>query len=52
MCEQPHPAAGSVNKIFGDTLPETSSDERDDRAFGDHAEHERWLRDNVPPHHH
>ena len=51
MPEQPPPSPDSVNKIFGETLPETSSDERDDRASEDRAEHERWLRDNIPPHH-
>ncbi|BBZ58764.1 hypothetical protein [Mycolicibacterium monacense] len=51
MTKQSKPAPDSVNKIFGETLPETSSDERDDRAFEDEAQHDRWLRDNIPPHH-
>ena len=38
--------------VFGDPLPETTADERDDRPP---AESERaaedWLRDQVPPHH-
>ncbi|MGE0220866.1 hypothetical protein [Mycolicibacterium sp.] len=41
----------AVNKIFGDPLPETTADERDDRSPDDDAERERWLRDNIPPHH-
>jgi hypothetical protein len=41
----------SVNKIFGDELPQSSSDERDERSAEHDAERDRWLRDNVPPHH-
>jgi hypothetical protein len=40
-----------VNKIFGDALPEITTDERDIASPDDDAEHERWLRDNIPPHH-
>jgi hypothetical protein len=38
-------------EVFGDVLPETTSDERDPdpRAEGDG--HEGWLRRQVPPHH-
>ena len=40
-------------EVFGDVLPETTADERDD---GDGAPAEekgtdRWLREQVPPHH-
>jgi hypothetical protein len=42
-----------LDEVFGDVLPETTSDERDDRddrdAGGDASD--RWLRDQVPPHH-
>ncbi|MGL5809206.1 MAG: hypothetical protein ACRCYQ_04605 [Nocardioides sp.] len=42
-------------EIFGDVLPETTADERDDRAGERPAEElparDRWLRDQVPPHH-
>lgn len=41
----------SVNKIFGDAIPDTTNDERDDGHPGDDLDRERWLRDNVPPHH-
>ncbi|BBY19747.1 hypothetical protein MLIT_53390 [Mycolicibacterium litorale] len=51
MPEQSKRPRDSVNKIFGETLPETSADERDDRASEDEAQHDRWLRDNIPPHH-
>jgi hypothetical protein len=39
-----------LDEVFGDVLPETTSDERDDRDPGDDAT-DRWLRDQVPPHH-
>jgi hypothetical protein len=45
------PSRDAVNKIFGDSIPETTRDERDDAASADEAERERWLRDNIPPHH-
>ena len=41
-------------EVFGDTLPETTSDERDEpapkRADGETAG-DAWLREQVPPHH-
>lgn len=49
--DRPAPSRDSVNKIFGETLPETTADERDDRAFEDQTGHDRWLRENFPPHH-
>ena len=38
--------------VFGDVLPETTSDEREpgSDASGEDAS-ERWLRSQVPPHH-
>jgi hypothetical protein len=39
-----------LDEVFGDVLPETTSDERDDRDAGGDAS-DRWLRDQVPPHH-
>lgn len=41
-------------EIFGEVLPETTSDERSegpDRREGDQRETERWYRENRPPHH-
>jgi hypothetical protein len=39
-------------EVFGDTLPETTADERDP---AEHSPREsggdRWLREQVPPHH-
>jgi hypothetical protein len=42
-----------LDEVFGDVLPETTnnkSDDRDDRDAGGDAS-DRWLRDQVPPHH-
>jgi hypothetical protein len=41
----------AVNKIFGDPLPPIPFDERDNSSPDDDADHEKWLRDNIPPHH-
>ena len=40
----------SVDEVFGDVLPDTTSDERRDRSGGADARDEEILRD-VPPHH-
>lgn len=39
-------------EVFGDVLPETTKDERDDESR-DHREAgtDAWLRAQVPPHH-
>ena len=39
--------------VFGDVLPETTSDERDAGQVRDGGEDpgEAWLRSQVPPHH-
>lgn len=36
-------------EIFGDVLPETTSDDRPDRTPAE--DDERWYRENRPPHH-
>ena len=51
MTEAPKPSRDTVNKIFGDPLPDITSDERDISSPDDNADHDRWLRDNIPPHH-
>ena len=38
-------------EVFGDTLPDTTSDERDDTAPEKDSASDRWLREQVPPHH-
>lgn len=58
MADQPETLAQRrrrLAEIFGDVLPETTRDERDDDApRADDSEGdagERWLRSQVPPHH-
>jgi len=38
-------------EVFGDVLPETTRDERDDAAPERESVTDRWLREQVPPHH-
>ncbi|TQK28694.1 hypothetical protein FBY28_1682 [Arthrobacter sp. SLBN-53] len=40
-----------VNVVFGEELPSTTRDERDSDQREDYTDRDRWLRDNVPPHH-
>ena len=61
MNEQERSQAGSrddaekrrrLQEIFGDVLPDTTSDERDQGASrSDEEAQDRWLRSQVPPHH-
>jgi hypothetical protein len=45
------PSRDAVNKIFGDALPESTTDDLEPNAERDADLHDRWLRDNIPPHH-
>ncbi|MGH3580228.1 MAG: hypothetical protein ACRDUB_01465 [Mycobacterium sp.] len=45
------PSRDVVNAIFGEELPSTTRDERAEDLPADASERDRWLRDNVPPHH-
>lgn len=38
-------------EVFGDTLPETTEDERDQPDPDRESAQDRWLREQVPPHH-
>ncbi|WP_110183103.1 hypothetical protein [Nocardioides solisilvae] len=38
-------------RVFGDVLPETTSDERDPEPGGLESSSDAWLRAQVPPHH-
>jgi hypothetical protein len=38
-------------EVFGDVLPDTTTDERDTTPGADEDAQERWLRSQVPPHH-
>lgn len=53
MTESPHERRRRLEEVFGDALPETTSDERepsaDDRA--EESATDAWLREQVPPHH-
>lgn len=51
MTERPKPSRDLVNKVFGDPLPSVTKDELDDGSSEDRFDRDRWLRDNVPPHH-
>jgi hypothetical protein len=51
VTESSQPKELLVNKIFGDSLPDTTKDERDERPSDGDAERDEWLRENVPPHH-
>lgn len=37
--------------VFGDVLPDTTSDERDPGDAPDPSGSEAWLKAQVPPHH-
>ncbi|WP_165606457.1 hypothetical protein [Mycolicibacterium celeriflavum] len=41
----------ALDDVFGEDLPQTSADERDTPSADDEAERDRWLRENLPPHH-
>ena len=38
-------------RVFGDVLPESTRDDRDEVSQGGEGVDDRWLRDQVPPHH-
>lgn len=38
-------------RIFGDVLPDTTSDERDEREPSQDSASDAWLKSQVPPHH-
>jgi hypothetical protein len=41
-----------LREVFGDVLPVTTSDERDDAEVPEaESAQDRWLRSQVPPHH-
>ncbi|GAA1138030.1 hypothetical protein [Nocardioides aquiterrae] len=37
-------------EVFGETLPETTTDERDESPARE-GDGDQWLREQVPPHH-
>ena len=40
-----------LDEVFGDVLPDVTSDELDDRAENADRDADSWYRDNRPPHH-
>lgn len=40
-----------VNRVFGEAFAKATSDEWEPTSPEDEAERERWLRENIPPHH-
>jgi hypothetical protein len=48
---RPDPRSGrrDLAEVFGDVLPETTTDDRLDEAGG--IDEERWYLENRPPHH-
>ncbi|WP_406601610.1 hypothetical protein [Lentzea miocenica] len=38
-------------EVFGDVLPETTSDERGSASGDGSGDREAWYRENRPPHH-
>ena len=51
MPDRPERSRDAVDKIFGAASLPTSPDDRDETPSDDDAEHDRWLRENTPPHH-
>ena len=37
-------------EVFGEVLPDSTSDDRDDES-GERSDGDEWLRRQVPPHH-
>ncbi len=40
-----------LHRVFGDVLPDCTSDDRTGQENDKPDERDRWLRDNRPPHH-
>ena len=54
MSESPAERRRRLAEVFGDVLPDTTSDERDDdvrREPDRESATDAWLQEQVPPHH-
>ena len=51
MANPPKRQRDSVNEIFGDPLPPKAIDDQENSPPEDGDGRDRWLRENVPPHH-
>lgn len=40
-----------LHEVFGDVVPDSTSDDRPVQGDAEPDERDRWLRDNRPPHH-
>ncbi|MGH3883922.1 MAG: hypothetical protein ACRDRY_20640 [Pseudonocardiaceae bacterium] len=40
-----------LQRVFGEVLPDSTSDDRPGQGNEELDERDRWLRDNRPPHH-
>ena len=50
--ETPAERRARLDAVFGDVLPDTTSDERDPGSARDEGDAgDAWLRAQVPPHH-
>ena len=50
--ETPAQRRARLDAVFGDVLPDTTSDEREPGSGGEDQERgDAWLRAQVPPHH-
>lgn len=49
--ETPEQRRRRLEAVFGDVLPDTTSDERDQDDVRRDGGSDAWLRDQVPPHH-
>ena len=38
-------------EVFGDSMPDTTRDERDPDGSREGLDQDQWLKDQVPPHH-
>ena len=48
---EPEERARRRAEVFGDVLPESTSDDRDTGSSSAGGGTDEWLRSNVPPHH-
>jgi hypothetical protein len=49
--ESPEARRRRIAEVFGDVLPDTTGDEREDEGGEDRRDGDSWLRAQVPPHH-
>lgn len=50
MADRPERPREAVDEIFGDALRPKSIDDHE-TSFASETDHDKWLRENTPPHH-